>query len=281
MTKEKAAGPKRPNSRTNLDRAIRRVAGQDGYLAARTLVANALVGSMLPGGAVKGGTSLKLRFGEAMTRYTTDLDAARQGSIEDFSRDLADRLAQGWEGFTGRVVEGRQAHPRDVPAGYVMQPFDVKLSYLGRPWCTVALEVGHDEIGDADEPEMVEPAEANALLSRLGFPPLAPVPVMPLAYQIAQKLHGATGPGSRRAHDLIDLQVIVVNAGEAIDWPAVRRTCERLFAYRRLQEWPPTVAVGPDWETLYADQALPEPVKQTVGEAVDWANEHVRRIASA
>ena len=45
-------------------------------MAARTLVSNAMVGSMLPSGVVKGGTSIKLRFGSLATRYTTDLDAA-------------------------------------------------------------------------------------------------------------------------------------------------------------------------------------------------------------
>ena len=27
----------------------------------------------------------------------------------------------------------------------------VRLSYLGKPWCTVPLEVGHNEIGDAHD----------------------------------------------------------------------------------------------------------------------------------
>ena len=79
-----------------------------------------------------------------------------------------------------------------------MQPFYTKLSYLGKPWCTVSLEVGHGEIGDAEDPEMVEPAEQNALLERIGFPSLGPIAVMPLRFQIAQKLHGATRPSSTR-----------------------------------------------------------------------------------
>ena len=41
------------------------------------------------------------------------------------------------------------AMPKDVPAQYVMLPFDVKLKYMRQPWCTVRLEVGYDEIGDA------------------------------------------------------------------------------------------------------------------------------------
>lgn len=37
-----------------------------------------------------------------------------------------------------------------------MQPYDVKLDYLGKPWCTVPLEVGHNEIGDADAADWAE-----------------------------------------------------------------------------------------------------------------------------
>lgn len=271
---------KRPNSARNLDNAIRRTVGQEGYLAARTLIANALVGRMLPSGAVKGGTSLKLRFGDAVTRFTTDLDAARAEGIDDFRHKLESSLSAGWEGFTGRVVEGRQAHPKDVPNIYVMQPFYTKLSYLGKPWCTVSLEVGHDEIGDAEDPEMVEPAEANALLERIGFPSLGPIAVMPLRFQIAQKLHGATGPSSTRAHGLIDLQVIVANAGGEIDWHDVRLICERLFAYRQMQPWPPQVTVGPNWSSLYADQLAPGSLP-TVEEAVSWANALIEKVAAS
>lgn len=269
---------KRPNSVRNLDNAIRRVAGQESFLASRTMLANALVGSMLPDGAVKGGTSLKLRFGNAATRFTNDLDAARAKDLEGFRNELMQNLTRGWEGFTGRLISGRQAHPKDVPPEYVMQPFDVKLSYLEKPWCTVSLEVGHDEIGDADLPEMVEPHEANKLLEALGFPQLDTIAVMPLPFQIAQKLHGASGPGSARAHDLIDLQIIVNNANDEIDWEKVRETCERLFRYRNLQSWPPVITTGPDWASLYDDQLVPD-VLPTIDEAIVWANALIRKIS--
>jgi hypothetical protein len=67
------------------------------------------------------------------------------------------------------VVKERKAHPKDVPIQYVMQPLSVKLSYLNKPWCSVLLEVGHNEIGDANKPDYVIPKEANDLLNRLGF----------------------------------------------------------------------------------------------------------------
>lgn len=89
-----------------------------------------------------------------------------------------------------------------------MQPFSVKLLFNGKPWVTVDLEVGHSEIGDADEPDFVSPEDANAILENLGFPPLGPIPVMALRHQIAQKLHAVSAPSSMRAHDLIDLQLL-------------------------------------------------------------------------
>ena len=166
------AASKTPNSRRNLDEAIKRAHGED-YLRARTAMANAIVGQLLPEGVVKGGSALKLRFGNAATRFTTDLDAARVHDIEVFIENLENRLSEGWCGFTGHVVPRSPAHPRDVPEQYVMQPFDVKLSYNGKSWLTVPLEVGHDEIGDADECDMVElPAELLDLFAFLALPDL-------------------------------------------------------------------------------------------------------------
>ena len=102
---------------------------------------------------------------------------------------------------------------------------------------------------------------------------------MKLSFQIAQKLHGATGEKSRRAHDLIDLQLIV-NAGD-IDYKEVRDACERLFRYRKCQAWPPTVVSAEGWDTIYGTQKLNLPVLETVEEAVEWANELITRIENA
>lgn len=59
---------KRPNSRRNLDASILRAfVTEQEVLHARNLMANAIVGQMLPNGAVKGGSALTLRFGDAKT----------------------------------------------------------------------------------------------------------------------------------------------------------------------------------------------------------------------
>lgn len=271
---------KRPNSKRNLDMAIRRLGtGDTDFVRKRTIIANAIVGQMMPDGVVKGGSALKVRFGDVATRATTDLDAARKDELQTFLDDFSEALAEGWSGFTGRIVPRPPAQPDNVPAPYLMQPFDIKLGYLGIPWCTVPFELGHDEIGDADEPDMVVAKDASELLVKLGFPELDPIPVMPLHHQIAQKLHGVSEPGSKRAHDLIDLQVIVIRG--KVDYALTKITCERLFRYRNTHAWPPTIVRNEGWDGLYDQQLLPEPIAQTVDEAVIWANNLIATIAAS
>lgn len=271
---------KKPNSKRNLDMAIRRLGSCDeDYLRNRAVIANAVVGQMIPGAVVKGGSSLKMRFGDASTRATTDLDVARSEGIDAFEAAFARDLAIGWEGFTGRLVERPKATPKDVPPQYVMQPYEVKLSFLGSPWCTVLFEVGHDEIGDADEVEYVLPKDASRMLEGMGFPKLDPVALMPLNYQIAQKIHDASEPNSQRAHDLVDLQLIV-RYGD-VDLPLVRTTCERLFAYRQMQPWPAAIVANEGWDSIYSEAAEGLDVLQEVADAVPWANQLIDEIVNS
>lgn len=271
---------KRPNSIRHLDDAIRRECGGDqaAYVRLRTLMANAVVARMLPDGVVKGGSAIKMRYGNARTRYTTDLDTATATDPAAYAELLGAALACGWEGFTGRVVPKEPAHPRDVPEEYVMRPFDVRLAYLGKPWCTVPLEVGHDEIGDAGAADWVDLEDAAAAFAALGFPSPGRAPLMPLEHQVAQKLHAVTGAGDR-VRDLVDLQVVFSNSD--IDLAATRRTCERLFAYRQGQAWPPTVEARKRRDVQYRALAEGMTVIQDVNEAVEWTNALISRIAMA
>lgn len=271
---------KKPNSKRNLDMAIRRMGEGDlEFARRRAAIANAIVASMMPEGAVKGGSALKIRFGDCATRATTDLDAAREHDLDGFVEALSERLTAGWEGFTGRIVVETPAHPKGVPTPYVMRPFSLKLSYNGTPWYTVQFELGHNEIGDAEDPDMVVPAFANDMLEAMGFSTLPPVPLMGLHHQIAQKLHGATEPNSKRAHDLIDLQVIMARGD--VDLAKTRAACERLFAYRQMQAWPAKVNKGENWAEAYAQQLLGQPVLQDVDDAIEWANNLITKIAES
>lgn len=269
---------KKPNSRVNLDRAIDRLCGASGTNPVRTrrLLAAVIVGQMLPDGAAKGGNALKIRFGSAATRFSRDLDTARASSLEEYVSLLEKGLEEGWNGFTGVVVPRDPASPEGVPAAYVMKPFDVKLSYNQKAWMTLPLEVGHNEIGDADEPEMVSSPEAAEILAALGFPEPGPVPCMRLEHQIAQKLHAVSGSGSDRAHDLIDLQIAVARG--AIDYAKTKPVCVRLFDYRGQQAWPPSVVKGVDWDALYEEQREGLDVLSTVDDAVEWANALIKAI---
>lgn len=267
---------KRPNSRRNLDLAIERLVGRDNFVLKRTVIANAIVSQMLPCGAVKGGSAIKMRLGDANTRFTSDLDVARNTSLDEFANLMEATLTAGWEDFTGFLVMNRQAHPENVPMQYLMQPFSVKLSYKDKPWVTVALEVGFDEIGDAENPDLVVPEDANSLLAELGFPPLRPISVMSLPHQFAQKLHAVSEPLSERAHDLIDLQLLdSVYCG---DYSEIRKTCKRLFSYRKMQSWPPTIVMNEGWETMYVEQLPNTNLITNVEEAVVWANNLIERI---
>jgi len=270
---------KPPNSRVNLDKAIERLFGNyERTTEIRSIMANAIIGQMLPEGVVKGGTSLKLRYGNICTRVTTDLDMACKNGIPAFADELSRRLSAGWGDFTGVVIKREPANPHGIPPEYVMKPYAVKLLYKGQSWCTVDLELGFNEIGDADESDFGISEDVTEIFSALCLPPPNPIPLMKLEYQVAQKLHGATEPSSRRAHDLIDLQLIL--AKSTIDLAKTNAICQRLFAFRRMQTWPPIVVKGRDWDSIYNEEKGNTPVLPTVDEAIVWANDLIQRIAN-
>jgi predicted nucleotidyltransferase component of viral defense system len=271
-----------PKSRAALERAIVRYAGNDAVRANDLAVAfaNAIVAQMVGAGVVKGGTSLKFRYGDKMTRVTSDLDTAWSESLDSFLKDVGSKLKEGWNGFQGEVQILEQANPRRVPFDYVMQPCSVRLSYLGKAWRVVDLEIGHNEIGDADAYDVVPvPKTIADLAASLAFPALGDIRVMKLEYQVAQKLHGVTEARSKRAHDLIDLQLI--DSLHRLDLVRTGEICRQLFRYRRKQPWPPAVVKNENWAEIYSAKKGNLPVLPTVDEAIAWANALIARIANA
>lgn len=244
----------------------------------RDLMAGVVIGQMLPDGCVvKGGTSMRLRLGPGRSRVTMDFDTSRRDDLDDYLRQLRERARTGWCGFTAEVLIRRQGSPRGIPFEYVMQPLDVKLAYRNQPWCTVRLEVSHNELGDADEVEHRDlPQSVVDVFTALGFPRPNAIPLMPLPFQIAQKLHGVSSAGSDRARDLVDLQLLI--ASFPIDMEKTADVCRRLFKYRRMQAWPPRIVKGENWSSLYDEQRGSLPILQTVEEAVAWTNELVEKL---
>lgn len=109
--------PKRedpPSNLRSLETRISNIASDRGRPVRRMqrVIANTVVGQMLPPSVVKGGTAMKLRVGEAGSRFTPDLDAARSATVtlDDYIDELAARLARGWGGFFRRGAR-RRASP--------------------------------------------------------------------------------------------------------------------------------------------------------------------------
>lgn len=269
-----------PRNEHALELALNRLAGSNiKAVEYRDIMAGIVLGQMLPDGCVvKGGTSMRLRFGPSRSRVTMDFDTSRRDDLGVYLKQLRERTERGWQGFTGEVLIRKQGSPKGIPFEYVMQPLDVKLAYRHQPWCTIRLEVSHNELGDADEVEHCDlPADIVNIFTSLGFPVPNAIPLMPLPFQIAQKLHGLSSQGSSRARDLIDLQLLL--AGARVNLNATASVCSRLFAYRKMQPWPPTIAKGDGWDSLYDAQRGTLSVLPTADEAVAWVNELIGRLS--
>jgi hypothetical protein len=273
-----------PRNLDSLQARSRNVANERGqpFRRIQRAVASTVVGQMLPDGVVKGGTAMKIRVGEAGSRYTPDFDASRSRNVtvDDYVEQLRDRLERGWSGFTGtvRVLEPRQVE--GVPPDYVMQPFEILLAYQGRHWLTVEFELGHDEVGSTEDRDLRIADDIIEIFATIGLDAPAPIPLMLVEHQIAQKLHACTYVNPKtgrndRAHDLVDLQIL--EQEETIDYAELREIGTRLFAARRAQEWPPTIVEYDKWDTIYAEAAEGLDVLPTVAEAVAWANDLIAR----
>ena len=281
--------PKRedpPSNLRSLEARISNIARDRGRPLRRVqrVIANTVVGQMLPPSVVKGGTAMKLRVGETASRFSADLDAARSAEVtlDDYLDALAARLAQGWGGFTGELEELDPPQPEGVPEDYVMRPFVIRLAYQGRHWLSIPFELGHDEIGSTQRHELRIADDIVELFDIVGLDTPDPIPVLALDHQIAQKLHACTAinsktGGNERAHDLVDLQIL--EQEEDIDYTVLAATAQRLFAARRSQSWPPTVVAYERWDTIYAEAADGLEVIEHVDDAVAWANDFIARAS--
>lgn len=254
--------PDAPSNVRSLQRRVENLARAQNRPVRRLqrAISNTVIGQMLPPGVIKGGTALKLRFGESASRYTPDLDAARSASLtlDDYLDLLEDRLEDGWGGFTATVAVIEPRAPEDVPDEYVMRPFDIRLIYRGSHWLTVRFELGRDEIGSTAEADDRIAADILDLFKALGLPAPSPLPLMTAEHQIAQKLHACTYPNPKtgtneRAHDLVDLQILMQD--EPVDLAELNDIARRLFEARKTTAWPPTVRAHAHWDTLYAEAA--------------------------
>jgi hypothetical protein len=283
MTEPHAAPTNLRSLTTRLDNLARQSARP--IRRVQRTVANTVVGQMLPSGVMKGGAAMSVRVGEAASRFTTDLDAARHTdlTLDGYLDELARRLDDGWGGFTGTLEQLSPAVPEGVPEQYVMQPFKIRLLYLGRHWLTVPFELGHDEIGNTKQHELRIAHDIVMLFESIGLPEPQPIPLLTVEHQIAQKLHACTAAHPRtgdndRAHDLVDLQIL--EHEESIDKSALAKIATRLFRVRNAQTWPPVVVSHPSWPTIYAEAADGLDVLPDVDDAVTWTNDFIVSLST-
>lgn len=77
--------PKPPHNIAALERAIRQMAGTDRNAnEVRMALSSVIAGQFLDGAVMRGGGSLKLRYGAGTTRVTEDFDASRKVSEDEF-----------------------------------------------------------------------------------------------------------------------------------------------------------------------------------------------------
>lgn len=269
-----------PTNLSSLRRRISNLVGTETLTTQRTRVmAVVVLSQMMPPSAIKGGTAMKIRLGDATSRFSEDLDVARGQESKVFVEELRESLRVGWNGFTGTLIEKVGPKPKGIPAEYIMEPFRVKMSYKGLDWTSVTLEVGHDELGDTLDSELRMAPEIIDLFTQVGLSAPNPVAVLAPKHQIAQKLHAASMSGSQRAHDLVDLQLL--DAHESLELRDVQEICERLFNFRKAHSWPPVIIENEGWDSLYQEAAQGLPVLSSVSAAVTWSNDFIARIGAS
>jgi hypothetical protein len=199
--------------------------------------------------ALKGGSALEVRYSTA-ARVSRDVDLVFRGAIGDAISSISDATARGWSGFTGRV---RDPQPLSIPWASVERlRLPVQLSYLGKPYVTLSLEIVISQVCESE-------AVASISLGPVGLDSPNTVPCLSLRYQVAEKLHACTVTldGERindRVGDVMDLILIEDLSGDGGYIPRqVRAACVEVFEQRSLHPWPPVLTVQPTWRTLWSN----------------------------
>jgi hypothetical protein len=207
-------------------------------------------------------------------RATRDIDIVLRGDPDQLAEQLDAAMREPYKGFSFRRGE-----IGELPFRSSVKKVKVQISFVGRilssPQLEIApLDTGHEEF-------VAIPATK---LDAVGLDGPAVVLVLAGRWQIAQKLHAVTeqpadGRENPRFRDLIDLQLL-----EALDPDpaAVRDACERVFAARAQQPWPPALVVPPSWAAGYAALAAELDFDITdVEQAASAVRAYVERTASA
>ena len=194
---------------------------------------------------VKGGYANQLRR-PAQARFTEDLDLVIGAEVDRaptllaaaFACDLGDGFA-----FESTAV-GR---PLGGPPGGGLR-FAV-LARLGGS----SLDQFKVDVSGADVPVAeVEECVSDPVVDRLGFP-RSRIPVLPVSFQVAEKIHALTLPRGKensRARDLVDLVWFVERFAFRSD--TLIESGRATFERRATHSWPPAIPLMPaSWTRPY------------------------------
>ena len=249
----------------------------------RNVVAAAILADILPGGAIKGGTSMALRLGPSMSRRTEDIDVvrSRNSSPAGYFRSLALTLSEGHAGLTGRMIVRKPPRPAGIAREDIMRPVELKLSYKKEPWFTVKFELSRDELGSAQGESIVFPEEVRLILDYVGIPVSGKGCLLALDHQIVEKLHACTrklaSAQATRARDLVDIQLLANTHN--VDPVALGERGRKVFQHRSGGGWPPVVNPGPNWAGDYQRAKSSLPVEPDVLSAATVVNEMIKKSA--
>lgn len=281
---EIARRPKPPKTKARLEQLIGQWQKESGLPVARLnlrIAAMMLVGALArivdaEGKGVfatKGGVAMELWM-SGRARATRDIDIVLRGDPDQLPHHLDTAIREPYEGFTFRRGE-----IDELPFRSNVKKVKVQVSFARRILCSLRLEIAPLDTGHE---EFVAIPATNLDPVGLDGPEL--VLVLAPHWQIAQKLHAVTeqpddGRENPRFRDLIDLQLL---GALDPDLAAVRDACERVFAARGRQTWPPTLVVQPSWVTGYAALAAELDLDVTdVEQAANAVRGCIDRIASA
>jgi hypothetical protein len=228
----------------------------------------------------KGGAAIEMRYG-LRARSTKDLDAAYRGDLDDAVSLIEEAVTAGWSGFTGRVTEVEVIYRAKVLPLPIR--FEIKLAYLRKDFITIPFEISAAEATSLEVPEIssvainLEPVQLDGLTS---------VALLPLSYQIAQKLHACTDPPgddhqNDRVRDLPDLLLMEELGIDENNLPSVRAACVEIFGERGTHQWPPQVQACPGWDALWINLVETENLEMSLNEAVLAVNTFINRISAA
>jgi predicted nucleotidyltransferase component of viral defense system len=235
---------KLPHTVHNLKRLIRFYAEEHRvyYQKVEIEVAKVVVSQMLPDFAlIKGGSSLSLMYELTLTRYTKDLDLVIKEDFAKLKTKFEKNLKEGFSSFTGKIIVHDSATPdrTTMPKGAKMIPCDVRLSYKGKPFKTLRVEVVPDLNDEFSDARTLVINEGAKILRALNLEdPNKETLHISVEKQIAQKIHGLTRPGSTRGHDLMDIQRYLQE--EFVDYKKLNDALIDVFERNDTHKYPPS-----------------------------------------